>query len=280
MADHVFISYGRKDQAYARELENELRGRGFEVWIDDRIDYGDRWWRTIVRAIRTSAAFILVMTPDSEESEWVEREVMLTLDEDKPLFPLLLRGNKNPLIGNRHYADVTGGQMPPRDFYDRLGRVCRALGVSEPAPSKPRREKIPRPAPGAFEEGRRYYAQTHEWVRVQGNEATCGISDYAQTELSDIVFVELPQVGAHLAQGEMFGLVESVKAASDFYAPLSGTVSAVNEKLYDSPELVNQDPYGKGWFIKITPDDLSELRDLLDDSAYQAWCSKVGEEGY
>jgi glycine cleavage system H protein len=266
MANHVFISYSRKDQAYARQLENELRGRGFEVWMDDRIDYGDRWWRTIVRAIRTSAAFILVMTPDSEESEWVEREVMLTLDEDKPLFPLLLRGNKNPLIGNRHYADVTGGQMPPQDFYDRLRRVCRALGVLEPVPPKPRREKIPRPAPGAFEEGRRYYAQTHEWVRIQGNEATCGLTDYAQTELSDIIYVELPEVGDHFTQGDPFGVVESVLAESDIHAPLSGTVTAVNTELYDGPERVNEDPYGEGWFIKITPDDLSELRNLKESA--------------
>ncbi|MBL7183549.1 MAG: glycine cleavage system protein GcvH [Anaerolineae bacterium] len=262
MANHVFISYSRKDQAYARKLENELRGRGFEVWIDDRIDYGDRWWRTIVRAIRTSAAFILVMTPDSEESEWVEREVMLTLDEDKPLFPLLLRGKKNPLIGNRRYADVTSGQMPPRDFYGRLRQVLRVLDVSEPVLPKPRREKPPRPAPRTFEEGRRYYTKTDEWVRIQGNEATCGISDHAQTELSDIVFVDLPEVGNHFAQGDPFGVVESVLAASDVYAPLSGRVVAVNEKLYDSPERVNEDPYGKGWLIRITPDDLSELRNL------------------
>jgi len=147
MANHVFISYSRKDQTYARKLENELLRRGFEVWIDDRLDYGDRWWRTIVRAIRACAAFILVMTPDSEESEWVEREVMLTLNEDKPLFPLLLRGKKNPLIGNRHYADVTGGQMPPRDFYDRLRQVLRALGVPIPETSEVSEisEVLPRP---------------------------------------------------------------------------------------------------------------------------------------
>jgi formylglycine-generating enzyme required for sulfatase activity len=135
MAGHVFVSYSRKDQAYARKLANELRWRDFEVWMDDRIDYGDRWWRTIVQAIRTCAAFVVVMTPDSERSEWVEREVMLALDEEKPIFPLLLRGEKNPLIGNRHYADVTDGQMPPQDFYDRLGQVLRTVGVPMPETS-------------------------------------------------------------------------------------------------------------------------------------------------
>ncbi len=147
MAAHVFVSYSRKDQAYARKLANEFRRRDFEVWMDDRIDYGDRWWRTIVQAIRTCAAFVVVMTPDSERSEWVEREVMLTLDEEKPLFPLLLRGKKNPLVGNRHYADVTDGQMPPQDFYDRLGQVLRALGVLESTPLERESVRPTRQAP-------------------------------------------------------------------------------------------------------------------------------------
>jgi glycine cleavage system H protein len=133
--------------------------------------------------------------------------------------------------------------------------------------------------PASFEKNRLYYAETHEWVRIEGNEAICGISDYAQNELSDIVYVELPEVDEHFAQGDPFGVVESVKAASDFYAPLSGTVTAVNDELYDSPEWVNEDAYGKGWFIKLLPDDVSELRQLMDDSAYRAYCAALGE-GY
>ena len=136
MAGHVFVSYSRKDQDYARSLENDLRKRGFAVWLDDRIDYGDRWWRTIVRAVRACAAFIVVMTPDSEESEWVEREVQLALRERKPIFPLLLRGKEFPLLITTQYADVTAGQMPPQDFYDRLGQVLRALGVPIPKTSE------------------------------------------------------------------------------------------------------------------------------------------------
>jgi formylglycine-generating enzyme required for sulfatase activity len=131
MGDHVFISYSRKDQTYARKLADDLRRHSVEVWIDDRIDYGDRWWRTIVQAIRASAAFVVVMTPDSEESEWVEREVQLALRERKPIFPLLLRGKEFPLLITTHYADVTDGRMPPQDFYDRLEQVLPALGVSE-----------------------------------------------------------------------------------------------------------------------------------------------------
>jgi len=123
-----------------------------------------------------------------------------------------------------------------------------------------------------------YYAKTHEWVRVEGDEATCGISDYAQDALSDVVYVELPMVDDHLSQGEPFGVVESVKASEDVYMPLSGTVIAINENLEDNPEWVNEDPYGKAWFIKITPDDLSELDNLMDASAYEAYCATLEEE--
>ena len=122
-----------------------------------------------------------------------------------------------------------------------------------------------------------YYAKTHEWVRVDGDEATCGISDYAQAALSDVVYVELPMVDDHLERGEPFGVVESVKAAEDVYMPLSGTITAINEDLEDNPEWVNEDPYGKGWFIKFTPGDVNELDDLMDASAYEAYCATLGD---
>jgi formylglycine-generating enzyme required for sulfatase activity len=141
---HVFISYDRDDQPYARGLASSLRERGFEIWMDDRIDFGDRWWREIVKAVRASAAFVVVMTPDSEESEWVEREILLAQDERKPIFPVLLRGKVNPLLISRQYADVTDGRMPPDGFYRRLGRA---------APTKPKVETRPaeRPAQPAPE---------------------------------------------------------------------------------------------------------------------------------
>ena len=129
---HVFISYDRDDQPYARSLASSLHERGFEIWMDDRIDFGTRWWREIVKAIRASAAFVVVMTPDSEESEWVEREILLAQDERKPIFPLLLRGKVNPLLISRQYADVTEGQMPPGEFYARLAQVAPAKSNAEP----------------------------------------------------------------------------------------------------------------------------------------------------
>jgi len=123
-----------------------------------------------------------------------------------------------------------------------------------------------------------YYAKTHEWVRVEGDEATCGITDYAQSALSDIVYVELPMVDDHFDQGEPFGVVESVKASEDVYMPISGTILAINEELEDNPEWVNEDPYGRGWFIKFAPDDLSEVDSLMDASAYEAYCATLEEE--
>ena len=122
-----------------------------------------------------------------------------------------------------------------------------------------------------------YYAKTHEWVRVEGDEATCGISDYAQSALSDVVYVELPMVDDHLEQGEPFGVVESVKAAEDINMPISGTIMAINEELEDNPEWVNEDPYGKGWFIKIAPDVLSEMGKLMDASAYEDYVATLEE---
>jgi glycine cleavage system H protein len=114
------------------------------------------------------------------------------------------------------------------------------------------------------------YTKDHEWVRVEGDEATVGITEYAASQLGDIVFVELPEVDRSLAQFEAFGVVESVKAVSDLFAPLSGDVAAVNEALSGSPELVNSDPYGEGWMIRLTLTARDELDELLDAAAYDA----------
>lgn len=114
----------------------------------------------------------------------------------------------------------------------------------------------------------RRYLETHEWVRVDAETARVGISDFAQDELGDIVFVEFPDVGDELAQEEAFGVVESIKAVSDLYAPVSGRVTAVNDALQDAPELVNDDPYGEGWMIEVEVADESELDALLSADEY------------
>ncbi|MEI8314997.1 MAG: glycine cleavage system protein GcvH [Verrucomicrobiota bacterium] len=114
------------------------------------------------------------------------------------------------------------------------------------------------------------YAKSHEWVRVEGGIAVVGISDHAQHELTDIVYVELPPVGDRVEAGKECAVVESVKAASDIYAPVTGDIVEVNEELSRTPELVNQDPYGKGWMFKVKLSDLPELGELMTPNDYAA----------
>jgi len=114
------------------------------------------------------------------------------------------------------------------------------------------------------------YTKDHEWIRVDGDEATVGITEYAASQLGDIVFVELPDIGRSLAQFAAFGVVESVKAVSDLFAPVSGEVTAGNDALAGSPELVNSDPYGEGWMVRLRLSAPGEVDDLLDPAAYDA----------
>jgi glycine cleavage system H protein len=113
------------------------------------------------------------------------------------------------------------------------------------------------------------YTKDHEWARIEGNVATIGITDYAQSELGDIVYVELPEVGFETKQMESFGTIEAVKAVSDMFAPLTGEVVEINTNLTDQPEIMNKDPYGDGWIIKIRLSDNSELDGLLDKAKYE-----------
>jgi len=117
----------------------------------------------------------------------------------------------------------------------------------------------------------RRYSKDHEWVSVEGKTATIGISDFAQEQLGDVVFVELPEVGREVAAREQCAVVESVKAASEIYSPLSGKVTAANDALVDDPAKVNSDPFGAGWFFKLELSDESELEALMDEAAYKAF---------
>jgi glycine cleavage system H protein len=121
----------------------------------------------------------------------------------------------------------------------------------------------------------RYYTEDHEWIEVDGDSATVGITDYAQSQLGDIVFAEVPAVGATLKKGGDAAVVESVKAASDVYAPVSGAVTEGNSALEGDPALVNSDPEGEGWFFKLTLSDTSELDSLMDAAAYKAFVDEL-----
>jgi len=122
------------------------------------------------------------------------------------------------------------------------------------------------------------YSKEHEWVMVEGDVALIGITEYAQSELGDVVYVELPEVGEKIAKDDPFGSVESVKAVSDLFAPVSGTVIEVNDSLPDSPDLVNEDSYGDGWMIKVQMSDKEELKDLLAPDEYGEFVERQKEE--
>ncbi|WP_334655775.1 glycine cleavage system protein GcvH [Sphingomonas panaciterrae] len=121
----------------------------------------------------------------------------------------------------------------------------------------------------------RYFTEDHEWIDVDGDVGTVGISDYAQGQLGDIVFVDVPEAGKSLVKGDEAAVVESVKAASDVYSPVSGSVIEGNAALADEPGLVNTDPEGEGWFFKLTLSDASQLDGLMDEAAYQAFVAKL-----
>lgn len=120
-----------------------------------------------------------------------------------------------------------------------------------------------------------YFTRDHEWIRVDGDTATVGISNHAQEALGDIVFAEVPEAGRSLTKGGEAAVVESVKAASDVYAPVSGEVTEGNAVLADDPSLINSDPEGEGWFFKIKMTDAGELDGLMDEAAYRSWCETL-----
>ncbi|MDU2064156.1 MAG: glycine cleavage system protein GcvH [Sporomusaceae bacterium] len=120
------------------------------------------------------------------------------------------------------------------------------------------------------------YSKDHEWVRVEGNMAYIGVTDFAQAQLGDVVFVELPEDGRELTAGDSFSVIESVKAVSDIYAPVSGKIVKVNMGLEDAPELINQDPYGEGWIVAVEISNSAELDALLDSKAYEELASEGG----
>lgn len=120
-----------------------------------------------------------------------------------------------------------------------------------------------------------HYSKDHEWIRVEGDSATVGITDFAQKQLGDVVYVELPKKGTQLEFHQSLGVVESVKAVSDVYSPVSGEVVDINEGLNDSPELVNQDPHGKGWFLKLKIKDVAELEKLMSADEYEKFLEGI-----
>ena len=123
------------------------------------------------------------------------------------------------------------------------------------------------------------YTKSHEWVRMDDGSCATGITDYAQDQLSDIVYVEFQEVGDQIAKGQTYGVVESVKAASDVYMGMGGKITGLNEELEENPQLVNDDPYGAGWFVRFVPSNPSEFEDLMSPDEYAAFCEEESREG-
>jgi glycine cleavage system H protein len=121
------------------------------------------------------------------------------------------------------------------------------------------------------------YSESHEWLRDEGSQATIGLTDYAQSQLKDVVYVEVPEIGSGFKKGESMGVVESVKTVADVFSPVSGRVVETNQTLKDSPQFVNEDPYGKGWIVKMEITDKAELKELLSSKAYQDFLPKEEE---
>ena len=163
-------------------------------------------------------------------------------------------------------ARVTDSPELARTVHVRYNGIVSAQNTSKLTEGKRRMAK--------FDPSCRYL-ESHEWIRIEGDVGTIGISDYAQSELNDVVYVELPEAGDVLEKGEEFGTVESVKAASDLYMPVSGEVIAVNGELEDSPELVNGDAFGAGWMLRVRLVDPDQVADLLDVEAYTALCEQA-----
>lgn len=170
-----------------------------------------------------------------------------------------------PSAGERH-GHINDGEIV-RHIYGRRMRMPRKNGE--------RRKEWRALMELRFPEDLRY-SPTHEWVRVEGNRAIIGITDYAQSELGDITYLELPKVGDTVEAGQPFGVVESVKADEELFAPVSGTVVSVNQNAVDHPEIVNQDPYGEGWLIVVEMSDPNELRTLLTAEQYRQMLEREG----
>jgi glycine cleavage system H protein len=122
------------------------------------------------------------------------------------------------------------------------------------------------------------YTKDHEWIKVEGSVGTIGITDYAQSELGDVVFAELPKAGVTKKAGESFGTIESVKAVSEIFTPVSGEITEINSKLVDTPEIINKDPHGSAWLVKIRLSDPKEVSSLMDGAAYEAYIASQAKE--
>jgi glycine cleavage system H protein len=283
--EQFFITYSHHDENFAKRLFNDLRANGLGGFFAEySIQPGDDIASKIQAGLEGCDVYIPVLSPAALASKWCEHEISAAINlRNKPerggrprIIPAIVAKCEVPaLLSSFKWLDFAA------DYNQALKDLAEAVkGKEEKHGEKavpPVRPTLPlQPAsvvPNVVLESEIFkevkYSDTHEWVQMEGDLAVIGISDYAQDALGDIVFVELPAVGKTFKAGEAFGVVESVKAASDLYAPLDGTVTEINQLLIETPETVNQDPFGQGWMIKIKLSDPAQFAKLLSAAAYR-----------
>ena len=269
-ATQVFISHDSEDASFAHRLASDLQQLGIRIWIaPESIQPGEGWVQAINRGLEESSHMVLVLTPAAASSPWVQKETDVAIALERAgrmkLIPLDVQPCRLPALW-QSYQMVSFR----RDYQAGLSQLARRLGWRGRAPAPAR----PAASPG-LREGTLYFTRDHLWLRPQGGPLTCGLSDYAQEELSDIGYVELPGVGDHLRQGEVFASVESVKAVAELAMPVTGRVLEVNEALDNEPERINFGPYGQGWLIRFSSENASQLQNLMTEQQYRAYCANL-----
>ena len=291
---YIFISYSRYDEAYVKNLASVLEQRGLKAWYDAGIEAGDRWWRTIEDAIEKCAVFMVIMSPEARESEWVEREILLAQRDKKPIIPLLLRGREFGMLINVQSFNVTDGSLPDERVYEILSRHLPQSGEPPRRETEKSAETIMPPASPSMMQSQQQsintqpdaprnpdallYSKQHVWVELNNHFATIGITDYGQKSLSTVVHIVLPAINIYIKSGEVFASIETDKVASDLDSPISGTVIEVNSILINQPDLINTDPYGGGWLANLKTRFSSLNIDtgyLMDAAQYAAYCKTL-----
>ena len=276
----IFISYDSEDAKFAQRLAIDLKNQGARVWIaPDSILPGESWVDAIERGLRESTHTVIVLTPAGLRSSWVNKEMNVAIAEERKgkmkVIPLLVKQCEPPLIVSSYQMVIF-----QHDYARGLSQLTDMLGLQltpERAQARTTTEHTQRiNGLSPLKQDGMFFNTTHNWVRLRGHEATCGISDYGQEWLSDIVFIEFMVDRSDLiSKDEKFVVVESVKTAEDLYMPLEGRITNINEHLLDSPELINSDPYGKGWLIKFVPVNFNRMSDLMSESAYKSYCRNL-----
>ena len=281
---YIFISYSRHDKAYVETLAMALSRRGMNVWYDVGVEGGDSWWRKVAQKVAGCAAFVVVMSPEAENSVWVERETILAERDDKPIIPLLLDGNEFGTLANLKFYDVRDGGLPNEDAFEKLASLLpdesrhdtELLDPSVIAEALAGGESTQ--AGGNIPKGF-LYSKHHIWIRaVSDDTATLGITDYLQSWLGIVLQIELAPLGTALRSGDDFASVDTQIDKVVLISPLEGTIVEINSPLMQQAELINTNPYGHGWLVRIQHegwDSQPTLTSLMNAAQYAEYCKNL-----